>query len=161
MADLLYDNELLWMYKNAPITIQDQVTKTLIDSMAKEYSNYIDARDKGYVVQIDELQSYLYLELRAIQDKDLDFVFHTRKLSSTIMSKLAKTDAETVYVRLCAYGNNKMTLTFVAEDGNATSSNPALFSDDQELYHKITVMPVGTFCYYKTVYLRRKGEIMF
>lgn len=157
----MYDNELLWMYKNAPITVQSQITKTLLDTMAKEYAVYVEALNKDYVQQVDELQTYLYLELRAIQDKDLDFVFHTRKLSSNIMSKLNKITDENVYVRLCAYGNSKMTLTFVADDGNATSSNPALFSDDQELSHIITVMPVGTFCYYKTVYLRRNGEIMF
>ena len=157
----MYDNELLWMYKNAPITVQSHITKTLLDTMAKESAVYVEALNKDYVQQVDELQTYLYLELRAIQDKDLDFVFHTRKLSSNIMSKLNKIADENVYVRLCAYGNNKMTLTFVADDGNATSSNPALFSDDQELSHIITVMPVGTFCYYKTVYLRRNGEIMF
>ena len=97
MVNLLYDNELLWMYKNAPITVQSQITKTLLDTMAKEYAVYVEALNKDYVQQVDELQTYLYLELRAIQDKDLDFVFHTRKLSSNIMSKLNKIADENVY----------------------------------------------------------------
>ena len=66
-----------------------------------------------------------------------------------------------VYLRICAYGNTKLTLTFVTEDNKASSSMPSLFTDEDELSHVIGNIPVGTFCYYKTVYLRKEGTDVF
>lgn len=161
MSNVLYDNEVLWMYNNAPLSLQHEITDLLVSHMAKDYKAYRDACDKGYSQVVDDLITHIFEEMVAIRDMNLDYVFMSRKLSNFILTSLNKMTDDFVYLRICAYGNTKLTMTFVTEDNKASSSMPSLFTDEDELSHVIDNIPVGTFCYYKTVYLRKEGTDVF
>ena len=161
MANVLYDNEVLWMYNNAPLSLQREITDLLVSSMARDYKAYRVAYDKGYSQAVDDLVTHLFEEMTAIRDMNLDYVFMSRKLSNYILTSLNKMSDDFIYLRICAYGNTKLTITFVTSDNKASSNSPSLFTDEDELSHVIGNIPVGTFCYYKTVYLRKEGTDVF
>lgn len=161
MSLVFNKKNVIWMFENAPIKLQNEVVKLLGDTMAKELADYSEASSRGYVDAVDCVEQSLKAELRALHTLDENFVYHTRKLSTFVYNALKDCRSPNAYVRLCAFSNPNLTVTFVGKDGKSTSSYPAVFTDLEELSHVLSKATPGVFFYYKTVYLKLDGKYTF